>query len=218
MEFLNWENESWIEVVPDMTGEGKAVFMPMEKLRAYLTEDQSSRLSHILCEVFSTNYLPIDPESILKDHTAIFCILLSIGHGKEIEYFAQYEELSDRRLPFDPTNPVSEFPDVDDDPNFLEKFCEKQQRYCVPVFDSFMQHKRFGAQRLLPITEKTPHGIEGPANKYVIKLYRPYNKLLLRGQESVRSLVHVLFTLRLTCQGTKQSYRGHLCPQAVLKR
>jgi hypothetical protein len=184
-EYAQWERDAWVDVVVDLASDERAVFMPMEKLRAYFSDNYSSRLNSILCEVFQTDYPPVDPELILRDHTAIFAILVSIGQGKEIEYFAQYEELSDRRLPFDPKNPVAEFPDADNDPNFLERFCEKQQRYCVPVFDGFMQHKRFGAQRLLPITERTLQGMDGSASKYVIKLYRPHNKLLPKGQEVV---------------------------------
>lgn len=185
-EYNEWESQSWIEIVEDVAADETTVFLPVEKAKAYLAANNSDRLNNILCELFESEYPPVDSELILRDHIAVFCVLLSIGHGREIEYFAQYEELSDRRLPFDYNHPVAEFPDVDDDPSFLERFCEKQQMYCVPVFDGFMQHKRFGAQRLLPITSKAPLGIHGSASDYLITIYRPLNKLLPRSKQPVR--------------------------------
>ena len=188
-EYFQWETQAWVDVVSDLTTDEKTAFMPLEPVKTYFSDNCSSRLSSILCEVFETEHPPVDPELILRDHTAIFCILLRIGQGKEIEYFAQYEELSDRRLPFDPKSPSPEFPEVNNDPDFLQRFCDKQQMYCVPVFESTMQHKRFQGQRLLPIVSKLPHGTDCGADNYVIKLYRPHNKLLPRGQEMVRLIL-----------------------------
>jgi hypothetical protein len=169
------------------TAEEKAYFLPLENLKSYFTGNGSKKLSKILTEVFKSQYPPIDPELILRDHTAIFCILLRIGQGKYIEHFARYEELSDRRLPFDPSHPPIGFPEGNDDSNFLQRFCEKQWMYCVPIFDGHMLHKHFGRQRLLPITYKESHRVEGMADTYVVKVYGPHNKLLPAGQDAVRS-------------------------------
>jgi len=185
-EFLQWESQSWVEVVADMTTDEKAYFMPLENLKSYFTADDRRELSKILSEVFQSDLPPVDSELILRDHTAIFCILLRIGQGRYIEHFACYEELSDRRLPFDLNHPPTEFPAVNDDPTFLQRFCEKQRMYCVPIFDDHMLHRHFGPQRLLPITYREPHGVEGMADRYVIKLYEPHNKLLGAGYETVR--------------------------------
>lgn len=184
-EFFRWESQSWVEIVADMTTDEKTHFIPLEVLRSYFTHNDCEKLQNILSEIFAPEFPPIDPELILRDHTAIFCILLAIGKGKYIEHFARYEELSDRRLPFDPSHPPREFTDVSDDPDFARRFCEKQRMYCVPVFDSHMLHKYFGAQRLLPVTYKEPRGIEGLAGKYSIKLYAPHNKLVPGGADKV---------------------------------
>ena len=185
-EFFRWESQSWVGLAGNSTTDEKAYFMPLENLKSYFAANDSRKLSKILTEVFKSQYPPIDPELILRDHTAVFCILLRIGQGKYIEHFARYEELSDRRLPFDASHPPIGFPEGNDDPTFLQRFCEKQWMYCVPIFDGHMLHKHFGRQRLLPITSKVPRGIEGMADEYVIKLYGPNNKLLSAGQDTVR--------------------------------
>lgn len=193
-EFFRWESQSWVEVVEDLASDEKAHFMPIQNLKTYFTANDSKKLSKILAEVFKSDFPPIDPDLILRDHTAIFCILLRIGRGEYIEHFAQYEELSDRRLPFDPTNPPEEFLEADDDAGFLQSFCDKQRMYCVPIFDGHMLHKRFGRQRLLPITHKEPRGMDGVAEKYLVKLYGPYNKLLSAGQDPVRLISRIMDT------------------------
>jgi hypothetical protein len=184
-EFFRWESQSSVEVVADMTTDEKAHFMPLGLLKDYLTANDNEQLHDILFEVFDSDFPPIDPELILRDHAAIFCILLAIGKGRYIEHFACYEELSDRRLPFDSNHPPQEFSAASGDLDFVKRFCEKQWMYCVPVFDGHMLHKYFGAQRLLPITYKEPRGIEGMAGKYSIKLYGPYNKLIPRSKYTV---------------------------------
>ncbi|KAF4633133.1 hypothetical protein G7Y89_g4984 [Cudoniella acicularis] len=177
-EFFRWESTQWVESVADLTTDEKVSFMPLENLKSYFTANDCRELNKILTEVFKTDFPPVDPDLVLRDHTAIFCILLRIGQGQYIEHFAQYEELSDRRLPFDPSRPPAELPAVDDDPTFLERFCEKQRMYCVPIFDGHMLHKNFGRQRFLPITSKEPREIEGQAQRYIITLYGPHNRLI----------------------------------------
>lgn len=193
--FFEWESQSCVEVVANMVTDERAVFMPMEKLRTYMTANNNAQLDRILTEIFAPDYPPIDPELILRDHLAVLCILLRMGSGISIEYFARYEELSDRRLPFDPSHPVAEFPLMKHDPTFLQRFCEKQQMYCVPLFDSFMQHKHFGRHRLLPITSRSVQETKGLATSCIIKLYGPHNRLLPKEQELVS--VYVLLSVYL---------------------
>jgi hypothetical protein len=192
-EFFRWESQSWVEVVADMNTDEKAYFMPVGKLKSYFAANNSENLSNIISEVFESSHPPIDPDLVLSDHTAIFCILLRAGQGKYIEEFTRYEELSDRRLPFDPNHPPEGFPELDDDPTFLQLFCEKQWIYCVPIFDGRMLHKHFGKQRLLPITHKEPCGAKGMADRDVIKVYGPHNKLLPAGQATVRFVPMISF-------------------------
>jgi hypothetical protein len=187
-DFFRWESQSWIEVVADITTDEKTCFMPVETLKSYLKSDGSKKLNKILSELFQSEDIPINPEIILRTHTAVFCILLRISKGRYIEYFARYEELSDQRLPFDLTHPPACFPAATDDSKFLQRFCEKQWMYCVPIFDNHMVHKHFGRQRLLPITHKERLGGGGSAIIYKIKLYGPHNKLFPDGSQIVRSI------------------------------
>jgi hypothetical protein len=187
-EFFRWERQSLVEVVADITTEEKAYFMPVESLRSYFTGNDGRKLNKILSEVFECKDSPVDPEAILRGHTAVFCILLRISRGKLIEDFAYFEELSDQRLPFDLAHPPAHFPEDEDDPDLLRRFCETQWMYCVPVFDSHMLHKYFGRQRLLPITQKQRIESAGSVARYKIKLYGPYNKLIPAGSDSVSLL------------------------------
>lgn len=196
-EFFRWETQSWVEVVADLTTEERAYFMPLEDLKTYWTANDCRNLNNLLTELFQPHYPPVDPELILREHTAIFCILLRIGQGVLIEHFARYEELSDQRLPFDSDHPPRGFPIAEDDPIFLQKFCEKQWMYCVPIFDDHMLHKHFGQQRLLPIIYKEPRGIEGMAGKYMIKLFGPHNEMLSIGRKTVRSHLYLTVPVAL---------------------
>jgi hypothetical protein len=186
-EFFRWESQSWVGVVADVTTDEKVYFMPVKNVQTYFMANDSRKLNKILTEVFKSDYLPIDSELILRDHTAIFCILLRLGQGKQIEHFARYEELSDRRLPFDSSHPPPEFPSVDEDNTFLQRFCDKQKMYCVPVLDSHMIHKHFG-QRLLPITSHELYGSQSIGSQHVVTIYGPHNKLLPSGADTVSTL------------------------------
>jgi hypothetical protein len=184
--FFQWETESWVEVVADLTTDEKAYFMPLDDLKTYWGANNCKNLTSLLRELFHPHYPPIDAELILREHTAVFCILLRIGQGVLIEHFVRYEELSDQRLPFEMEHPPRGFPiAADDEPDFLQRFCERQWMYCVPVFDDHMLHKHFGHQRLLPITYKEPRGIEGMAHRYMIKLFGPHNEMLSVGRQTV---------------------------------
>lgn len=196
------------------TGE-KAHFMPLEALRSYFAAEDGDALSKILTGVFQTRFPPVDPESILREHTAVFCILLHMGEARYIEEFVRYEELSDRRLPFDFNRPPTEFPLVQHNPGLFNRFCELQWAYCVPVFDGHMIHKHFGSQRLLPITKQQPC-TEG-STKLVIELYEPYNKLIPAAQRTVG------FGLSVKYDTTADEYIGrshtvkHYCSSAIFK-
>lgn len=187
-DFFRWERQSWVEVVADITSDEKSYFMPVETLKSYFKANGNRKLNKILSEIFQSEDIPIDPKVILRGHTAVFCILLRISKGKYIEEFARFEELSDQRLPFDPTHPPAYFPEIVDDPDFLQRFCDKQWMYCVPIFDSHMLHKHLGHQRLLPITQKEICEGGGSVTVYKIKLYGPHNNLIPAESEIVRPI------------------------------
>jgi hypothetical protein len=219
-EFFRWERQSWVEVVADITTDEKAYFMPVETLKSYFKSNGGRKLNKILLEVFQPEDIPVDPEVILRGHTAVFCILLRISKERFIEDFAYFEELSDQRLPFDPTHPPAHFPEDIDDPSFLQRFCETQWMYCAPVFDDHMLHKHFGRQRLLPITQKETCGAEeGPAT-YRIKLYGTHNKVIPAGSEIVRCymtfLSHIFVDVhKLITLANKQHRPEHLHGQEI---
>lgn len=219
-EFFRWERQSWVEVAADITTDEKAHFVPVETLKSYFKGNGSRKLNKILLEVFQSEDIPVDPEVILRGHTAVFCILLRISKGRYIEDFAYFEELSDHRLPFDPAHPPAHFPEDIDDPSFLQRFCETQWMYCVPTFDDHMLHKYFGRQRLLPIVHKELCGARGDTAMYKIKLYGPHNKLILVGSEIVRFYMPFLSSVyvdvhKLITLANKQYRSKHLHDQEI---
>lgn len=181
--FSGWVKESMVEVVVDARKDEKATFVPIEKIRSYFTANGHEHLNQILQVIFESQTPLVDAETILFEHTAVFCILLHIGKGRYIEQVVGFEELSDRRLPFNET--LKELSDVDDDPAFVQRFCQTQWLYCVPRFDHKMLNKRFGEQRILPITHQILQGTDGLAEVSQIKLYGPYNKMM--SSDSVRT-------------------------------
>jgi hypothetical protein len=190
-EYLQWEDRARVEVIADLTIAEKTYFLPIENARNYFGANDCKILRKILKEIFFSEHLPVDVELILRDLTAILCILLRIGHGSAIQDFAYFEELFDGRLPFDSTHPPLDFPGDTGDALFLHKFCEEQWMYCVPAFNSHMLHKRFGTRRILPITHQRPHdpSYSGVGKKYIIDLYEPLNKLIPAGRTEVRILL-----------------------------
>jgi hypothetical protein len=187
-EYLKWEVRSRVEVIADLTTDEKTYFLPVEDARKYFGANDCQILRKILQEIFSSEHLPVDVELILRDLTAVLCILIRIGHGTAIQDFAYFEELFDGRLPFDFTHPPLDFPSNTGDELFLHKFCEIQWMYCVPAFNSHMLHKRFGARRILPITHQRPDGPShsGVESKYIIDVYKPLNKLTTPNRTEVR--------------------------------
>jgi hypothetical protein len=214
-DFFLWEKQSSIDVVADFSSDETAAFMPVETLKSHFKANGGEKLTQILSEVFESDDSPINPEVIIQSHTAIFCILLHIERGQHIEYFARYEELSDQRLPFDPTHPLACFPAVDGDDLFLEQFCEKQWMYCIPILDNHMHHKHFARQRLLPITHKERRGGSGNVAVYKVKLYPPHNKL--RSAESNSSNPHTFVLKRYLTKDAEGHYKQEVNGYWTLK-
>lgn len=215
-EFLQWEEQAWIECVADISADDTAFFMPLELLKSHFSANKSRGLCQILCELFNALHPPVDADLVLREHTAIFCILLRLGHGRMIEHFVRYEELSDRRLPFDLGHPPAEFPRLKEDSAFLQLFCEVQWMYCVPVFDGHMLHRHFGKQRLFPIVEKQEYGFEGMAARYLVRLYGPHNRLLPANQMTVSmDLKMIAEVLQLTGAGNIESGYRHFRTRVV---
>lgn len=176
-EYFSWEREAWVEILADVDGDEREHFLPLESLKSYFTmcdDWHRKNLDCILAEVFQTDLPPIDADLILRDHAAVFCILLNINRAQHIEHFACFEELSDRRLPFDITRPPRHFPRH---PEFLSEFCAVQKRYCVPIFDAHMLHKHFESQRLLPITFRRPLNTRGTPRTAIIGIYKLNNHI-----------------------------------------
>ncbi|RKF57865.1 putative protein kinase-like [Golovinomyces cichoracearum] len=197
-DYFNWECQSWIEILADLELDEREKFLPLDAVKTYFTTRDSKKkrnLENLLSEVFAMEFPPTNSDLMLRDHTAIFCILLRIGRGKYITYFTGHEELSDRRLPFDLAHPPRSFPNVKGDSLFLREFCNVQQRYCVPMLDAHMLHRHFGDQQLLPITLKKSLPTRGLARSHIIEIYGSYNKII-RESEKIKMPYSNIFVLR----------------------
>ncbi|RKF56173.1 putative protein kinase-like [Erysiphe neolycopersici] len=185
-DYFKWEYEAWVEILADLEQEAKEHFLPLDAVRSYFTTCDSQlqrNLDKMLVEIFNMDPPPVNSDLILRDHTAIFCILLQIEREIYIKHFTCFEELSDQRLPFDLAHPPQPFPINKGDSMFFQEFCEVQRRYCVPIFNPHMLHKNFGNQRLLPITSKERLRTRGKSTAHIITIYGPHNKIT---RESVK--------------------------------
>ena len=81
--------------------------------------------------------------NILESYSQVFAILLSINKGAFILHFDKYDELTDRRLPFQNNK---EFPLQED---FFQKFQEAQHKFCAPTL-SHLFHREFSNNCILP--------------------------------------------------------------------
>jgi hypothetical protein len=161
--------------VPYSDTEERSTFLPISNAKAYLAENNHVRLDDILDALFSPEEPPVDSATILSNYTAMFCILVDMGHGAAIGEFVNHDH-NDGQLPFDPHHEPPGLPPVTDG-EFFKKFCSIQFQFCVPTFPKNMA-RRFGSDRILPIREKRKLADGGSAIIYEIKLHGSYNKLL----------------------------------------
>ena len=88
-------------------------FVPESDLQHYLKRETIVKILRVL------GIRHHSADVILKDYLKNFAILLSLDHGKLIEWFLQYDSLSDKKLPFETCPPT--FPQTSD-PNFFNTF------------------------------------------------------------------------------------------------
>lgn len=151
--------------------------MAESDIREYFEHDGNRRLTEILTALFPDNDT-IYPEDIYPERLAVFCTLLKISKGRWIEHFKQYDTLNDTKLPFNPDNPPADWPKAPEYPNFLQKFCEEQWAFCVPIMRRPFVERRFHENQVLPIVFKKALGTGSSANLWRIKLHPAHNQLI----------------------------------------
>jgi hypothetical protein len=175
-DFLKWVRDNSENAISAPNTEKRAAFMPLNTIKEHFKEDDGARLKELLAAVFSPDNPPVDPDTILKNYTQIFCILMEIGKCRFIGSFICREN-GDSKLPFEPDGAPPHFPTDTDDPNFYKKFCKKQWKFCVPELESPMKDIHFHPDRILPIVSKKVITASGSAMLYKIQLHDSYNKL-----------------------------------------
>lgn len=128
----------------------------------------------------------IYPEDIFPDKLAVFCTLLKTSRGRWIEHFKQYDTLSDTALPFSPTNPPQNWPDTGNDQEFLQKFCQEQWKFRVPIFRKPIVERRFHKDQVLPIIFKKALNSGSSASLWLIKIHPAYNQLITEDEKKVQ--------------------------------
>lgn len=122
-------------------GSETAMFIPFDKLKEYLQDH-----IHELLETSSSRYEPTTHHAanILASYSRVFAILLSINKGAYIYHFDQYDELTDRRLPF---HNNTAFPLQDD---FFTEFQHAQPKFCTRALTRF--YRQYNADCILPFS------------------------------------------------------------------
>jgi len=186
---LSWFTRSYAQEVidPDASIPKTQAFMPIDEVKNYLSENRHSKLREILSVLFPDSD-DVIPSDIVPNYVAVFCILLQISEGKYMKHFRSYDSLRDDALPFDPHRPPPNWPKNTSDPAFLQKFCDHQWKFCVPVLQRPLSDKHFESDRVLPITFKQTLSTGASASLWLIKLHPSYNGLVQRDATAVRSL------------------------------
>jgi hypothetical protein len=174
--FLKWVRDNSEYAILDTNTEERAAFMPLKTVKRHFAEHDGARLKELLAAVFFPNDPPVDPKTILRNYTQIFCTLMEIGKCRFIESFTRWS-YGDSRLPFELDDAPPHFPTDTTDPNFYENFCKKQWKFCVPELESPMTNTYFHRDLILPIVRKEVITDSGSAMLYKIQLHDSYNRL-----------------------------------------
>jgi hypothetical protein len=188
--FLSFlDRASSFEVINPDPPEGPTIieFAVRDKIREYLEGNDQEKLNQIIADLFPRGD-GIWPNDILPNNIAVFCTLLKISKGRWIKHFRHHESLSDARLPFNPKSQPLNWPEDTGDPDFLNKFCEEQWKYCVPVIREPFVDKHFPKDTILPIVYKKSLSSGGSATLWLIRLHPACNKLVSEAEKAVRSI------------------------------
>lgn len=186
-DFLRWLHKNKSFSVNDTQNEEysesdeRGAFIPIRAATTYLEED--GRLQEILNAMFHPHGGP-EAEIVLPNYVAIFCILIGTGKGTHIEHFV-WHGLNDNHLPLDPQRAPANFPPDTGDGTFYQRFCDKQWKFCVPVFERSMD-RNFPGKLILPIIKKRLVASDGDATLYEVRIHSSYSKLRLDSNPKVR--------------------------------
>jgi len=170
------KNISYAVVDPN-SASARRGFQSIKAIREYFEQNGGTRLRDLVLGVWYPEEPLVDPDDILQNYIAVFCILVELGRGTFVEHFSSWD-LSDMKLPFDPgQSPPAHFPIVSDNPRFFHAFCDMQWKYCAPEFKYPMMNIHFEDQRILPIVSKELIAGGGSALLYRIRLHPWYNRL-----------------------------------------
>lgn len=175
--YFQWLNSNCEYSIADQNSESRYAFIPVNRIRAYFEENNNERLNNILTAIFEPQTPPISSDDVLGGYIAVFCALLELGKGKFIHHFVRSPGLSDSRLPFAAAGLPSMFPISHDDPQFFEKFCKAQWKFCAPVLKYPLPGEAFEENRILPIISKTAIASGDTGTVYKITILDSLNKL-----------------------------------------
>lgn len=199
--FHSWVKRNYsLEVIDPRTTEPVFLeFIALSDLKQYFEENDHRRLTDIITALFPHNE-DIFPDDIFPEKLAVFCTLLNISKGGWIEHFRQYDTLGDTALPFSPTNRPADWPEAPDDQEFLQKFCQEQWKFCVPLMKRPFAEKRFHKDQVLPIVYKKALNTGGSATLWLIKLHPAHNQLITDDEKKVQRTSFRTTSLKLTAK------------------
>lgn len=166
--------EQCLEIRPGPKQHPLPAFVPGSKVKQLLSHAVVDSVLRAKCRT----PLPVSVPSILQCCPRGLCILLEIGYGQYIPYFAQHPELRDDRLPLQ--SRPARFPQ---DGDIWEQFFVRQWEYFpVPLY-AFASN--FEETHVVPFLEKVYLVGGSTAKLYKVTLSREYDFLL---NEEVSSL------------------------------
>lgn len=204
---------TWIRKVsqPGLRGPGpdpNCTFVPLSQIETYFQD--VSRVTRLLRSVLGPDELLLSLPAIAKKYPRVFSILLLIGKGRFIQYFARYETLCDQRLPFEVKPQCFPTSTETSDDSFFATFRDCQWQFCAHTFQPSDIDLHLGKETILPIVKREKLGSGASAVVFKINIHEAYNQLEweMAGKQASQMIFHnhrIRRTGAHTCQRTNDS-------------
>ena len=121
--------------------------------------------------------VPVTAHGVAASCSRVFCILIRIGKARFIEPFTRHPELYDNRLPFYENAPPPYFPKDSSSPDFFQRFCAEQSKFCSPELYKKMAVE-FESSLILPFLLLDQRGTGSTSRVYRALIHSKHDHLV----------------------------------------
>lgn len=172
-EFQEWANK---RRVPNETA--LQDFIPISEVQAFF--HSPGKTSELLKVLFDEEESRPRSQTVRNYYILVFCILIAIGRGRQIQHFLRHDHLQDSKLPFFQKPEHFGHDSTCSPDDFFEDFERMQWRFCVPVLDRERTFRDFDHRTIMPFLKKQRIGGGGSATVYQVEVHRDHDRLEAR--------------------------------------